>query len=141
VLNKLRNDDGFVEGWIGLLMLNAAAAAFVEGAGADSASNEPVARLETDCRREVEGVVIGCWARVGGVVGVVGPVGRLNMAFVVGRSAAPKGVERKSEGRSIHVNIIWRYGKSTGDRRNAPLIHGGIDPPVKNPKESFVKEL
>jgi len=32
VLNKLRNDDGFVEGWIGLLALNAAAeAALIEG--------------------------------------------------------------------------------------------------------------
>jgi hypothetical protein len=32
VLNRLRNDAGFVEGWIGLLALNAAAAAaLVEG--------------------------------------------------------------------------------------------------------------
>ena len=38
----------------------------------------------------------------GGVI-VVGPVGRLNMASIVGRSAVPKGVERKSEGRSNHV--------------------------------------
>ena len=30
VLNKLRNDDGFVEGWIGPLVFNAAAA-LVEG--------------------------------------------------------------------------------------------------------------
>jgi hypothetical protein len=56
----------------------------------------------------VEGV-IGCWAWVGGVVVVVEPVepvGRPNMASIVGRSAAPKGVERKSEGRSNHVNIV-----------------------------------
>jgi hypothetical protein len=31
VLSKLRNDDGFIEGWIGLLALNAAAAALVKG--------------------------------------------------------------------------------------------------------------
>lgn len=57
----------------------------------------------------MEGAVIGCWAWVGGAVvfvGPVGPVGRPNMASIVGRSAAPKGVERKSEGRSNHVNIV-----------------------------------
>ena len=26
-------------------------------------------------------------------------------------------------------------------KRNAPLIHDGIDPPVRNPMQSFVKEL
>lgn len=26
-------------------------------------------------------------------------------------------------------------------KRNVPLIHGGIDPPVRNPMQSFVKEL
>jgi len=31
VLNKIRNDAGSVEGWIGLLALTAAAAALVEG--------------------------------------------------------------------------------------------------------------
>jgi hypothetical protein len=56
----------------------------------------------------VEGAGIGCcWA--GGVVVVdvvvVGPVGLPNMASMVGRSAAPKGVERKSEGKSNRVNI------------------------------------
>jgi hypothetical protein len=54
VLHKLRSDDGSVEGWIGLLMLYAAAA-FVEGVLYDTASNdEPEARLETDWRREVD---------------------------------------------------------------------------------------
>ena len=74
--------------------------------GADTASDEPVARLVTGCKREVGGDVISCWAWVGGVVvavGPVGPVGPPNMASIVGRSAAPKGVERKSEGRSNHV--------------------------------------
>lgn len=59
---------------------------------------------------EVEGAVIGRWAWVGGVavavVEPVGPVGRLNIASIVGRNAAPKGVERKSEGRSDHVNLV-----------------------------------
>ncbi len=56
----------------------------------------------------MEGAGIGCcWT--GGVVVVpvvdVGPVGLLNMASMVGRSAAPKGVERKSEGKYNRVNI------------------------------------
>jgi hypothetical protein len=34
---------------------------------------------------------------------------------------------------------MGRGGK--GQERNAPLIHDGIDPPVKNPMQSFVKEL
>jgi hypothetical protein len=63
--------------------------------------------------------VIGCWACVGGVVVVVGPVdpvGRPNMASIVGRNAAPKGVERKSEGRSNHVKYRLAMWESTGDR-------------------------
>ena len=87
--------------------------------------------------------MIGCWGRVGVVVvvdGPVGPVRRLNMASIVGRSAVPKGVERKSEGRSNHVKYRLRDGKEV-QKRNAPLIHDGIDPPVKNPMQSFVKEL
>jgi hypothetical protein len=27
------------------------------------------------------------------------------------------------------------------EKRNVPLIHDGIDPPVRNPIQSFVKEL
>jgi hypothetical protein len=65
----------------------------------------------------VEGAAIGCWAGVGGAVGVVEPVGRPNMASIVGRSAAPKGVERKSEGRSNHVNIVKRCEWSRVYRR------------------------
>ena len=39
-----------------------------------------------------------------------------------------------------------RDGEKSGKRererkRNAPLIHEGIDPPVRNPMQSFVKEL
>ena len=33
-------------------------------------------------------------------------------------------------------------GEAQGQgKRNAPLIHDGIDPPVRNPMQSFVKEL
>ena len=112
--------------------------------GVDTASDELLARSVTDCRREVEGAVIGCWAWVGGVAPVA-PVGEPNIASIVGRSAAPKGVERKSEGRSNNANVVLRY-ESRGDgelgqERNVPLIHDGIDSPVKNPMQSFVKEL
>jgi len=65
--------------------------------------------------RGVEGV-----DGLGMTVGVCA-VGRRNIPSIVGRRAAPKGVERKSAGRS--------------------LIHGGMDPPVRNPMQSFVKEL
>jgi hypothetical protein len=80
------------------------------------------------------------------VVRPVGPVGRPNMASIVGRSAAPKGVERKSEGKSNHVKYrlamgVYRRRGERQEERNAPLIHDGIDPPVRNPMQSFVKEL
>jgi hypothetical protein len=84
-------------------VLNAVAAGFVEGVGADSASDEPVAWLETDCRREVGGVVIGCWARVGGVVGPFRRWRWPNMASMVGCGTALKGVKRKSEGRHLFM--------------------------------------
>jgi hypothetical protein len=64
------------------------------------------------CRKEEEGVVVvSCWA--GGVV-VVEPVGLPNMASMVGRSAAPRGVERKSEGRSDCVNYLFSDGRLKG---------------------------
>ena len=48
-----------------------------------------------------------CWSTAGlgagGDVGAVPGVGRRNIASIVGRSAAPNGVERKSEGRSIRI--------------------------------------
>lgn len=43
------------------------------------------------------------------------------MLSMVGRRAAPNGVERKSDGRS--------------------LIHDGIEEPVRKPTQSFVNEL
>lgn len=64
------------------------------------------------------------------------------MESMVGRNAAPKGVDRKSEGRSVW----WFRSHISEDNesrilRNAPLTHDGIDPPVRNPMQSFVKEL
>jgi len=55
-------------------------------------------------RLEVGGVGIGCRPWVGAVAPVA-PVGGLNIASIVGRSAAPKGIERKSESRSNQVNF------------------------------------
>ena len=92
-----------------------------------------------DWRWEVEGV--GGGAVGGAVVGIVGPDWRPNMASMVGRSAAPRGVERKSAGRSDCVNVCLVKGTEKNGNTNAPLIHAGIDPPVKNPMQSFVKEL
>ena len=54
--------------------------------------------------------MVGGWA-VGGVcVGTVGPVWRPNMASLVGRSAAPRGVERKSTGKSDYMNGLFSEG-------------------------------
>ena len=63
------------------------------------------------------------------------------MASMVGRSAAPRGVERKSAGRSncVKIRLVKEAGKKV--KTTAPLIHAGIDPPVRNPTQSFVKEL
>ena len=81
----------------------------------------------------------GGWAVGGVVVGIAGPVWRPNMASMVGRSAAPKGVERTSAGRSNYVNVCLVKETGKNGKRNAPLIHAGIDPPVRNPTQSFVK--
>ena len=92
-------------------------------------------------------MVVGCWAGV--------DERWPNIASIVGRSAAPRGVERKSAGRSNCGICLFSDGrlkrKETGKmgmgeaqgqgKRNAPLIHDGIDPPVRNPMQSFVKEL
>ena len=99
-----------------------------------------MARAETVCRREgAEGdgvVVVGCWA-IGGVEL------RPNMASMLGRNAAPRGVERKSAGRSDSFEYIFLAmgGLRATRKRNAPLIHEGMDPPVRKPIQSFVKEL
>jgi hypothetical protein len=65
--------------------------------------------------------------------------GGLNMASMVGRRAAPKGVDKKSLGRSDSWTIRQRVlgMKET----SVPLINDGIDPPVRKPTTSLVKEL
>jgi hypothetical protein len=79
--------------------------ALAEGEGVlqpeSSSGAVAVARAETDCMRaeEAGGGAVG-WV----VVGIVGPVWRPNMASMAGRSAGPRGVERKSAGRSDCVN-------------------------------------
>lgn len=61
------------------------------------------------------------------------------MASMVGRRAAPKGVDKKSLGRSIHdrSNKVPRTEKKT----RVPLMKVGIDPPVRKPTTSLVNEL
>ena len=69
------------------------------------------------------------------------PVWRQNIESMVGRCAAPRAVERKPAGRSDYMNAcsVKKTGKM--GKRNAPLIHTRIDPPVRNPSQSFVKGL
>ena len=75
---------------------------------------------------------------VPGVGGAPGADGR-NMLSMVGRRAAPKGVERKSDGRSIYD---YEQGFTRGTQtRIIPLIQSGIELPVKKPTTSFVNEL
>jgi hypothetical protein len=55
-------------------------------------------RSEMDCRREGPGgVIAGCPCCTAAGMAGKGP----NMESMVGRNAAPKGVDRKSEGRSV----------------------------------------
>ena len=56
------------------------------------------------------------------------------------RSAAPRGVKKKSAGRSDYMNVcsVKKTGKKR--RRNAPLIRARIDL-VRNPTQSFVRVL
>ena len=66
----------------------------------------------------------------------------MNVASMVRPSTASRGVERKSAGRSDYMNVC--LVKVTGkNKRNAQLIDAGIyqDPPVRNPMQSFTKEL
>ena len=39
----------------------------------------------------------------------------------------------------MNVCLVKETGKK--DKRNAPLIHAGIDPPVRNPTQLFVNKL
>ena len=73
----------------------------------------------------------------GGEIGALA-AGRRYIASIVGRSAAPNGVERKSVGRSIQ-NLVKI--KITNQTIPLPLMNEGILPPVKNPTQSSVNEL
>ena len=90
-----------------------------------------------DWRREA--AEAGGWAVGSVAVSIAGPVWRPNMASMVERSAALRGVERVSAGRSNYVNVCLVKETGKNGKRNAPLIHAGIDPPVRNPTQSFVK--
>ena len=66
---------------------------------------------------------------------------RPNMTSMLGRNAAPRAVERKSAGGSKFVKIRLAMGGLKATRkRNAPLTHERIYPPVR-PVQSFVEEL
>lgn len=68
------------------------------------------ARDATACRRADVSWGLGWPAGIcGGVAADVAPVGRRNMASMVGRREAPKGVERKSAGRSSSRGY-FKYG-------------------------------
>jgi hypothetical protein len=94
--SKLRNDAVLVDTWIGLASAGLLLLLCPEfDAGAGTLAVMFVARSETACKRD-EGVSAGFGCASGGGV----PVGGVNIASMLGRNAAPKGVERKSEGRS-----------------------------------------
>ena len=119
--SKLRNDAGLVDMWIGSAIV---VAPLVEGvallllvllypksddASAGTLAVAFVARSEELAWKWEEGG-FGCSS---------GGPGRLNIASMVGRNAAPKGVERKSEGRSK-----WYMCQRTprGKRRPTDLL-------------------
>ena len=92
------------------------------GVGAES---EPVeyACAATACRSAEASAGLGaadaaCCSAVGdgaaGGVGTLPGVGRRNIASMVGRRAAPKGVERKSEGRSARIGCVSQEWRRTG---------------------------
>jgi hypothetical protein len=142
----VRNDAGSVDTWIGRLP---------EGVGVlllrlpyPESDVAFVVRLEaaaasagSDCPPGAPVVVV-----VGGIGAWVEPVGGANIASMLGRNAAPKGVERKSAGKSGGgsgasvggVIALWSPEEEEG---NAPLIHSGIEPPVRNPMQSSVNVL
>ena len=86
----------------------------------------------------MEDASCGFWGVFVAVVGGVVPGGRY-IASIVGRIAAPKGVDKKSAGKSKGKKILdiirWVV------QMTAPLIKDGIVPPVRNPIQSFVNEL
>jgi hypothetical protein len=98
--SKLRKDAELVDRWTelaivaldeGVLLVVVVVVLYPES-DAEAGGRLGVARSERVCRREVD-VGFGCST-------ACGAVGGLNITSMVGRIAAPKGVERKSEGRS-----------------------------------------
>ena len=73
----------------------------------------------------------------GGGTGAPGG-GRRYIASMVGRNAAPNGVDRKSVGRSKEIESLYSLEMVNG---NLPLIKGGIVLPVRKPIQSSVNEL
>jgi len=65
--------------------------------------------------------------------------GRRYIASIVGRKAAPNGVERKSVGRSMQ-NLV-KIMNQTKTVKSSPLMNRGMLPPVRNPTQSSVNEL
>lgn len=65
--------------------------------------------------------------------------GRRYILSIVGLRAAPKGVARKSVGKSTSDTAsVWG---DQGIYIFKPLIKAGMDPPVRNPAQSLVNEL
>ena len=73
----------------------------------------------------------------GGGTGAPGD-GRRYIASIVGRNAAPNGVDRKSVGRSKEMESLYSLEMVNG---HLPLIKGGIVLPVRKPTQSSVNEL
>lgn len=104
------SEDGFVHMWMGPATVE------LPGAGERGrevgADREPVeyacaatAWRSADASAGLGEADAACWSAFGegamGGVGAAPGTGRRNIASIVGRRAAPKGVERKSEGRSV----------------------------------------
>ena len=97
MLNKDRNDCGFEHIWIGATTVCDAFRGCGVGAGVGYPP-EAVAREATACTSS-EAACSSVW-----IGGEAEPgIGRLNMESIVGRRAAPKGVDRKSAGRSMQI--------------------------------------
>ena len=62
------------------------------------------------------------------------------MPSIIGRRAAPRGVDKKSVGKSVEKHRFDPLS-SIFFSMNLPLIKAGIDLPVKNPTQSSVNEL
>jgi hypothetical protein len=130
VFTKLLNDAVLVMICTGAVSVCVAAAPGVA---------PPAACEATVCSIDAASWELEAAAGVGaGAVGMAPGVGRLYIASIVGRNAAPNGVARKSVGRSE------RHSQLEGSITSVvflPLINEGILPPVRNPTTSSVNEL